>query len=488
MLADITKTYAKHKTNFPYKLAIETPYEKVNYQKWYELVCQTANWLDSLEVSRKTVGILLPNGIPFVQLFAGASMSGWIAVPFDPKWTEAELHKRLTLSQPSVFITTDEVFQQFRHLHPAIMRWDDCILKIEEQPVERNHQLPLENLPFYMGFTSGTTGEPKAFIRSQASWAASFDCNRVDFQIGSRDIALIPGSLIYSHFLYGVISTLYLGGTVYLLEKFSPSQTIEMIKTEPITVVYLVPTMISALLEQGQSIEKSIKVLSSGAKWEVHSKQQFRKLFPNLKMFEFYGASELSFVTILTDEDSYFKPGSVGRPCYNVDIQIRGENSMPARPNETGKIYVRSKMVFIGYLNGDSVESIEEKNGWVTVHDMGYLDDDGFLYIKGREKNMILYGGINIFPEEIEKVITTHPDVNEAAVVGLSDSYWGQITAAVIQGRASSLELKRLCRNNLASYKVPRKWIFVDEMPHTSSGKIARAKLKELLESKVESH
>ncbi|MCQ6280455.1 AMP-binding protein [Bacillus sp. EB600] len=486
-MAGITETYAVNKVHFPNKIAIQTPTEQINYQTWYELVCKTANWLDSLHVTRKTIGILLPNGIPFLQLFAGASMAGWIAVPFDPKWTEGELQKRLSLSRPSVFVTVNEVFQQVSHIDSSMIIWDNCLAKINQFPVERA-QLFVGNLPFYMGFTSGTTGEPKGFIRSQASWTASFDCNQVDFQISNQDIALIPGSLIYSHFLYGAISTLYLGGTVFLLEKFSPLQTLDIIETQPITVVYLVPTMIAALLAENHITDKPVKFLSSGAKWEEHSKKQIRKLFPNLSMYEFYGASELSFVTVSSDHDSYQKPGSVGKPCHNVEIQIRLADSVLAKPNETGKIYVKSDMVFIGYLTDESIQSIEDENGWVTVHDMGYIDDDGFLYIKGREKNMILYGGINVFPEEIEKVLSTHPDVEEAAVIGLYDSYWGQIVTAVVKGTASRLDLKRVCRQNLASYKVPRKWVFVEELPYTSSGKIARAKLKELIESKVESH
>lgn len=116
---------------------------------------------------------------------------------------------------------------------------------------------------------------------------------------------------------------------------------------------------------------------------------------------------------------------------------------------------------------------------------MGYFDEDGFLYIVGREQNMILYGGINIFPEEIEKVISLHPDVEEVAVIGLSDSYWGQVVAAVVKGKGSQLELKRFCKTHLSSYKIPRKWFFLSEMPYTTSGKIARAELIKRMESKV---
>jgi long-chain acyl-CoA synthetase len=118
---------------------------------------------------------------------------------------------------------------------------------------------------------------------------------------------------------------------------------------------------------------------------------------------------------------------------------------------------------------------------------MGYFDEDGFLYIVGREQNMILYGGINIFPEEIENVLSLHPDVEEVAVIGLFDSYWGQIVTAAVKGKASQLELKRYCKMHLSSYKIPRKWFFLNEMPYTTSGKIARAELINQIESEAAS-
>lgn len=480
-MATITDTYADQS---PEKIALQTLHEKITYKTWNEKVCQTANWLDSLNLANHTLGFLLPNGIPFLQLFTGASLAGWTSVPFDPKWTEAELLQRLSLSRPSVFITTQELYPNVKHLHHHVLLWEDCFRKINLFSTARTQ--PADGkLPFYMGFTSGTTGVPKAFIRSHDSWVASFDCNRVDFHLDESDQVLIPGALIHSHFLYGAISTLYLGGTVYLLEKFSATQTLSIIEVQPITAIYVVPTMLAALLKLERTIEKPLKILSSGAKWEEHSKELMKIMFPNMSMYDFYGASELSFVTVLTEHQ---KSGSVGKPCHNVEIQIRKENSELALPNETGKIFVRSKLTFIGYLNEGTLQTIHDENGWITVHDMGYLDEDGFLFIQGREKNMILYGAINIFPEEIEKVLSEHPGVEEVAVIGVPDPYWGQIVAAVVKGNARKKELKRRCRQTLSSFKVPRKWVFVDEMPHTTSGKIARPQVRELIESKVNSH
>lgn len=482
----ITSTYAKHAKNTPDKIAIQTSNEKLTYRTWHEQVEKTARWLHSLSAPNKTIGIYLPNGIPFLQLFAGASAAGWIAVPFDLKWKEIELQNRLKLSSPSLLITTKNMYLKLCKLHPNVMIWEDCLKKINRESLTENVIIE-RDLPFYMGFTSGSTGHPKAFIRSHASWVESFHCNRANLQIDEFDHVLIPGAMIHSHFLYGAISTLFLGGTVYLLEKFSSTQTVAFIHTYPISVVYLVPTMVEALLQEDEIIEKPVKMVSSGAKWTDDSKRRMRQKFPQLSLYELFGASELSFITVLTDQQHKQKPTSVGKPCLNVNIQIRRPNQQIASPNEIGKIYVKSNMMFMGYLHAshEALQTIEDENGWVTIHDMGYLDEDGYLYISGRENQMILYGGINIFPEEIETVLSSHKNVDMVAVVGIADSYWGQMITAVVKGIASKKELRGLCRKKLASYKVPRKWYFVEEMPLMSSGKIDRVQIKEMIERKL---
>ncbi|WP_260631044.1 AMP-binding protein [Bacillus sp. S/N-304-OC-R1] len=478
----ITDYYEKHAKDFPEKIAIQTASCKISYQNWAERIKKTANWLESLNLPKKTVGILLPNGIPFLQIFAGAASAGWTAVPLDMKWKEAELEKRLLLAAPSLIITIDELVPSIKYAN--VRTWDSCSNEINQ--MNTIFQKPIGNPPFYMGFTSGTTGNPKAFIRSHESWIESFTCNRIDFNLKESEHVLIPGALIHSHFLYGAISTLALGGTVYLLEKFSPLQVLDLLQTKTISTIFVVPTMIEALLQLNYKIDAPFTILSSGAKWTEHSKKKIIDMFPQIELFEFYGASELSFVSYLSTSLGMDKAGSVGKPCTGVEVQIRKADNQIAQPQETGKIFVRSKLIFTGYLDPEThaIQTIQDENGWATVNDMGYLDEDGFLYIAGRENNMIIYGGINIFPEEVETILALHPDVEEVAVIGVSNSYWGQIVTAVIKGHAEKLELKRLCKRHLSAYKTPRKWYFLDELPYTTSGKIARSELKEMIERK----
>ena len=468
----ITSSYHQQVRSTPEKIAIQTVSEAITYREWHTVVCKTANWIHSTTGTSDTIGIFLPNSIAFLQLFTGTAMAGRIAATFDTKWKPAELEQRLTISSPSLLITTAELADRLGDTTYTIIIWEDALRQIQQCHSSWTVDISGE-VPFYMGFTSGTTGIPKAFIRSHDSWIASFECSRHDFHIDETDHVLIPGALIHSHFLYGAISALYLGGTIYLLDKFSPLLALNFIKNYSITVLYVVPTMVEAMLLEDILIDKPIQIISSGAKWEVDSKQKIQEQFLHVKMFEFYGASELSFVSFLCNDSDEDKPGSVGKPFHNVEIQIRHAHLEESSDQEIGTIFVRSPMIFDGYIHPQShaIQSTKDENNWVTVDDLGYLDEDGYLYIVGREKNMILYGGVNVFPEEIETVLLRHPDVEEAVVIGMNDPYWGQVPVAVIKGYASKKDLKKLCMDNLSSYKLPRKWFFVEEIPHTTSGK-----------------
>lgn len=485
-MTTITSSYKNHILLRPDKIAVQTASEAITYSEWNGLICQTANWLHSITGIGKTIGIFMPNGAPFLQIFLGTSMSGRIAATFDAKWKPTELIQRLAISTPSIIIATKALAERIKGTNSNVILWENALEVISNFDTSFDLHVKGE-APFYMGFTSGTTGSPKAFLRAHDSWVASFDCNRNDFHMTETGHVLIPGALIHSHFLYGAVSTLALGSTIYLMESFSSIQALNFIKNFPVTVLYVVPTMLEAMLSENITINKPLKIICSGAKWEVNSKNKIQKHFPQVSMFEFYGASELSFVSVLDDIGNKYKPDSVGKPCHNVEIQIRNSIIDKEYKHAIGKIFVRSLMVFTGYVDrrSCSIQSGNEDDGWTTVDDMGYLDEDGYLYIVGREKNMFLYGGVNVFPEEIETILMAHSEVEEAAVIGMKDIYWGEIPIAVIKGTASKKALRKLCRDSLSSYKLPRQWYFVEEIPYTTSGKIARMRVKQIVETEV---
>ncbi|EJR65283.1 hypothetical protein IIO_01467 [Bacillus cereus VD115] len=479
----IIKEYKKHASLQPNKIAIKENDRALTYKEWFESVCKVANWLRATESKNKTIAIVLENRMEFLQLFAGAAMAGWVCVPLDVKWKKDELKERLAISNPDMVVTERYKLNDISDEEGRVIAIDEWKQIIENYLLTDYHGENVQNSPFYMGFTSGSTGKAKAFLRAQQSWVHSFDCNINDFHMRKEDSILIAGTLVHSLFLYGAISALYVGQTVHVMRKFIPDQVLNKLETENMSVIYTVPTMLESLYKENRIIENKMKIISSGAKWEAEAKEKIKSIFPYAKKYEFYGASELSFVTALVDEESEKKPNSVGKPCHNVQVRICNEAGKEVQLGEIGIVYVKSNQFFMGYiLDGVLVPELTE-DGWMTVHDVGYQDEEGFIYIVGREKNMILFGGINIYPEEIESVLYTHQAVEEIVVVGVKDSYWGEKPVAIVKGSATKQQLKSFCLQRLSSFKIPKEWHFVDEIPYTNSGKIARNAAKSMIEN-----
>ncbi|MEZ2324265.1 acyl-CoA synthetase [Bacillus tropicus] len=479
----ITKEYKKHASLQPNKIAIKENDRVLTYKEWFESVCKVASWLDEKESKNKTIAIVLENRMEFLELFAGAAMAGWICVPLDIKWKKDELKERLAISNPDMVVTERYKLNDISGEEGRVIVIDEWKRMIENYIPTDYPEENVQQAPFYMGFTSGSTGKAKAFLRAQQSWIHSFDCNVQDFHMKKEDSIIIAGTLVHSLFLYGAISALYVGQTVHIMRKFIPDQVLDKLKTENISVMYTVPTMLESLYKENRVIENEMKIISSGAKWEAEAKEKIKSIFPCAKKYEFYGASELSFVTALVDEEGDRKPNSVGKPCHNVKVRICNEAGEEVQTGVIGTVYVKSNQIFMGYIIEGVLVPELTAAGWMTVRDVGYQDEEGFIYIVGREKNMILFGGINIFPEEIESVVQTHPAVNEIVVVGVEDSYWGEKPVAIVKGSATKQQLKSFCLQRLSSFKIPKEWHFVDEIPYTNSGKIARVAAKNMIEN-----
>ncbi|MDQ0230709.1 AMP-binding protein [Metabacillus malikii] len=476
----ITSPYKKTASLAPIRPAIVTERQTLSYDDWNKLVQRTAASFCKEPSKNRRVFLLLPNGYLFLQLFAGASEAGWASIVGDIRWKRQEIEERVKQVKPDLIIADSSLRSKVCEQNVMII-YTECIDEWMSQTGEYNREV--SNVPFYIGFTSGSTGTPKPFTRSHESWIESFACNQRDLAMNETEHILIPGSFVNSTFLYGAISTLFLGGTIYILEKFSAKALLKYIETYPITYVYVVPTMLQSLLAECTNHEMKTTFISTGAKLLPHTKSQLKRQFPNVRIVEFYGASELSYVSYLKDEDEEDYAHTVGRPFNNVAISIRNDKGQEVTPGHPGKLYVKSKMLFDGYLHDEQATQDVKQGEWATVHDLAKLDENGYITILGRENDMILYGGINIYPQEIEQVLRTYIGVEEVAVVGVKDEYWGEKPAVAVKGTASITSLKRFCLENLASYKIPRIWRKVNDFPLTSGGKISRTDIKNWFEN-----
>lgn len=475
----ITSTYKHYAEVTPNKPAIVTEHTSLSYKDWYETVQHVARAFQGEKAENRRVALFLPNDVEFLQVFAGASEAGWASIVCDRRWKAAEIAGRMEQTEPDLVIADVKMKRKLNHLSIKVIYSDELEQWMDSKIDTYNQE---EAGAFYIGFTSGSTGTPKAFIRSHASWIESFTCNRVDLGFTAEEHVLIPGSFVNSTFLYGALSALYDGATIYLLRKFSPTGINRYLEAYPITIIYVVPTMIQALIETNQTVNQHVTIISTGAKLLPSVKRNLRELYQNAKVHEFYGTSELSYITLLKDDDGEQFDASVGRPFYNVEVQIRKENGEEADLNEEGILYVKSGMIFDRYINNPTETSKVRNGEWATVSDIAKMDEDGYIYILGRKNDMILSGAYNIYPQEIEKVLREYHGVEEAAVVGVKDNYWGEKVAAFVQGDVSIQELKSYCLRNLSIYKIPRVWKKVNSFPLTTGGKISRRKLKESLE------
>ena len=329
--------------------------------------------------------------------------------------------------------------------------------------------------PFYIGFTSGSTGMPKGFRRHHQSWTESLRVCLDTFGPDAASCVLAPGRFSHSLFLFGMVLGLWSGAGVVVQEKFSAPRMMDTLRSGRTPCLVAVPSQLLLMLElaarrQLAPIDGVRLILISGARWMRDRTEALQALFPNARIVEFYGASETSFMAWM-DADAKAPPQAVGKPFSNVDIDIR----QPQQPLGTGQIFVRSPMLFMDYVGAahDSTAAVRDGD-WLSVRDMGYLDALGYLCLIGRENRMLVTQGKNLFPEEVESVLLSCPEVTQASVLGVPDAIRGQQVVAIVCASSEALSantLTHLCRSQLESYKVPKRYFVCSDWPMTASGK-----------------
>jgi acyl-CoA synthetase (AMP-forming)/AMP-acid ligase II len=342
-----------------------------------------------------------------------------------------------------------------------------------------------------MIYTSGTTGKPKGAFRRTSGTAAQSAALLQFIGYSPDDVYITTGPLYHSGPGGFMGIGLALGQTIVLQRKFDPVDWLRLVDTYKATSTFSAPTPIRMICNVADDVKarydrSSMRVMiANAAPWSFALKQQYVADFPPESLFEVYGSTELGVNTVMRPEDQMRKPGSCGKEAPMVEIRlydIDGSIVTGTGPEATGELYVRSGSVFNDYYKQHDKYEEDHRDGFQTVGDIAYRDDEGFIYICDRKKDMIISGGMNIYPAEIEAALEAHQDIYEAAVFGIPNEEWGESVHAVIVRRPGSdlddVAVDAHARAHLANYKIPRSIDWMDELPKTGSGKILKRELR----------
>jgi fatty-acyl-CoA synthase/long-chain acyl-CoA synthetase len=341
-----------------------------------------------------------------------------------------------------------------------------------------------------MIYTSGTTGQPKGAVRRGVG-----DPDQLRALVGfigytPDDVYLGTGPLYHSG-PGGFMSIAFaLGNTVVLQRKFDPEDWLRLVEAHRVTTTFSAPTPIRMVCSLPAQVKARYdrsslrRTVANAAPWSFALKQAYLADFPRDSLFEVYGSTELGVNTVLRPEDQLRKPGSCGKAAPGVEIRlIDDEGREISQPNVPGELFVRSRSVFSTYHKAQEKYEAERRGEFHTVGDVAYVDDEGFYYICDRKKDMIISGGMNVYPAEIEAALEAHPDVYDVAVIGVPSEEWGESVHAVVVPRPGASptpdEIVAFAREHLAGYKLPRSVSFLPELPRTGSGKILKRVLRE---------
>ena len=341
-----------------------------------------------------------------------------------------------------------------------------------------------------MIYTSGTTGHPKGAVRRGTGDPEQLRALIALIGYQPEDVYLSTGPLYHSGPGGFMGIAFALGNTVVLQRKFDPEDWLRLVETWRVTTTFSAPTPIRmvcnlpAELKARYDRSSMKRLIANAAPWSFALKQAYLADFPVDSLYEVYGSTELGVNTILEPKDQLRKPGSCGRPSPGVEVKLVGEEGAEVtQPHVPGELFVRSKSVFATYHKAQEKYEAERRGEFHTVGDVAYFDEEGYLYICDRKKDMIISGGMNIYPAEIEAAIESHPDVYDVAVIGIPSEEWGESVHAIVvpqPGRELAPEVViAYAREHLAGYKIPRSVSFLAELPRTGSGKILKRVLRE---------
>lgn len=420
------------------------------------------------------VAVHLGNHTALPELLAAALAGSCCVMLLDPLLPEARIQDILDRLQPDVLFTAaagDSL--QIKAPVYSVTSYESLDPLIATSPARAASPKPSD--PFMVAFTSGTTSTPKAFVRDRASWQRSLARGRTHFGMKAGLSTLAPGPLVHGLSLYAFAETLEAGASFHAMEKFTAEGAADIIAKQEVKRLVCVPTMLEALSQTSPDLPELAQITTAGAKLGPDLLAKTQGFARNAQITEYYGASELGFVTTTTHRAGSTMAQTVGTAFPEVKLDIRHPDT-----EGNGEIWVKSDLVIEDYLWRDDDSGFRRDSAWSSVGDIGRIED-GYLHLVSRAGGMVTSGGNNIYLDEVSTHLRAHPLIKDAVVLGIEDRYLGIRLVAVIEPANNAITQRALvahCQSGLQKYKIPRAFYSLLKWPMTTSGKIATGQLK----------
>jgi fatty-acyl-CoA synthase len=488
----------------PHKRALIFEDHPFTYQEINQRTNQLCHFLLELGIRKgDRVSVLLYNCHQYIEIFFALSKIGAILVPLNWRLAAPELKFIIVDSGSRIIIfdpTFEEVISSVRP-HLNLSNGDyisvgtpcpDWTKDYEKGLLECSVQEPPLQIsvgdedPHIFMYTSGTTGTPKGAILSHRK--TFFNALNADifYNLTSTDIMIVSRPMFHSGgLLVEAAPVLYKGGTLILKKRFRSHEILEAIQKYRVTLLEMAATVYQFMLQECDLTQydlSSIRCYFTGGERvpKVMLKEYYRK---GITISQIFGQTEASTITFLSPDDAILKIGSVGLPVFHGEVRIVDKTGKDASPGEVGEIIIKGPTLMSGYWNRPDLTAETIRDGWLFTGDLARMDEEGYIYIVDREKDMYVSGGENVYPAEIEKVLHTHPKIFDAGIVGVPDEKWGEVGKAFIVLKPGETmgngEVFEFLKGKVAKYKIPKYAEYIEELPKTASGKIQKFVLKE---------
>lgn len=488
---------------YPNKIALEfidPPLQRITYAELNELIDKTAGYLQSLGLQPgDRIALQLSKSLEFILLHLATVRLGAITLPLNLAYPADELKYFLEDSVTKLFFALGSSKEKTQAILPELPDLKECIFLDPSAPEGfqtriANYKSPASNSPIskpsdtaIIIYTSGTTGRPKGAEITHGNLISNLASLHQAWGWQSDDTLLHVLPIFHVHGLFVALhGALYAGATTLLMREFNTQRTLELLSSGQCTVFMAVPTIHQRLLDfpNAQQYDLSkVRLITSGSdRLPDDAFTGFQKIF-GYTLLERYGMTETG-MNCSNPLNGERRIGSVGPPLPGVEIRIvNAETEEILLTGEIGDVQLRGPNVFKGYWNQpDKTSASFSADGWFKTGDLGYLEADGYLTLCGRSKDLIISGGLNIYPPEVERVLAEHPAISACSVIGCPDREWGEkVTAVVVLNAGETVtgeELMRFCREKLAPYKSPKSIVFKQDLPRNAMGKVQKAELR----------